>query len=279
MPLTLQRTYPTVYVAYISPTLVLQTSLPQLPHSSCLLSTIPIELPSTATPQLVFAPTDDDPFPGTDSAFSYVDSLPTLTSLLSGGNPSSCYQGIPSAGFKFPNTPFIVPLSPISYTTVSVLTSVGDPVTFTAPFPNGPGNQPTGGGSGQSILPQSEQLGSGTSAGSPPVTQIVAGQNTIQEQPSAVVINGQTFTQGVHTTLSNGVVVSVGASSTVVVVGGSTVPLATGSHTSTSSSGQNPGTSIASGIGISGEAGQTTSWMLALEAIIVFGLPGVLAIL
>jgi len=290
-------TWPTTYVAYPSPTLVLKSPTPTKNRNDdgCGTTSIAIEIPKTATTQLIFAATDrSDKFPGTVSAFSVLDALPTITALLSGGNPVTCYHGTPtdqSRTAEF-NTPAILPQVPIFHTTTSILTSVGRPVTFTVPFDDG-GSVPTVNTGGQiggdpTDLPQSQDQGTQTEdprTTTPPaqVTKIIVGSDTIQQVPSGIVVNGQTFSPGMASTLSDGVVVSVALSTTIVVIGGQTVSLPEMSGLSgspgTSTSAQGPGAAIASGMGISGAAENSGSWLIALEGFVVFTIPGVLAML
>src|ERR1700760_338935 len=175
----MRRTFPTTYVAYPSPTLVLQSPIPTqkgVELTSCLLSTTEILMPPTATPQLIFPWTSGIEYPGTDIAYAYLDNLATVSELISGGTPASCFHGLPPTET---NTPVILPLEPITHSSVSVLTQVGRPVTLSVPPVDGDdGSQPTSSDDGGS--PQSEILGSNsplpppqTGDGGPPVTRIV----------------------------------------------------------------------------------------------------------
>jgi hypothetical protein len=238
-------------------------------------------MPLTATAQFIFPSSNGIDYPGSDIAYSYLNGLPTVTELISGGNPTLCYHGVPTSQTPA-NTEVTFPLAPITHTSVSVLTQVGRPVTLAAPPVDGDGSQPTT--SDEGPPPQSENLGNGsptpTGNGGPPVTKIVVGGNTIDQEPSGIVVNGQTITQGVST-LSNGVVVSVGTGSTAIVIGSSTLALSRFPATTTGSSQQSPGPALASSIGISRTShnGGFGSWMMALEFFVVFAFPGALAFL
>lgn len=246
-------------------------------------------MPRTATAQLIFPSSNGIDYPGSDLAYSYLDTLATVSELISGGTPSLCYHGLPS---DITNTPLILPLEPITHSTVSVLTQVGRPVTLSVPPVDGDdGSQPTTSDDGSS--PQSEILGSDTQSpmpqtgnGGAPVTKLVVGGNTIEQEPSAVIVNGQTITPGEVSTIGNDVIVSVGSGTTVLVVAGSTltlspIPTGTSVQSTTKPSNPAPQSAIASAIGIPGfsETGICRSWIMALEFIVVFGLPGLLALL
>lgn len=304
-------TWPTIYIAY-SATLVLQTPTPTKHRNDngCDTTSITIDIPRTATPQLVFASTNSSvKLPGSNIAFSILDALPTITELLNGGNPTACDHGTPTDPSRTAalQTPNILPQVPISYTTTSILTQVGGAVTFTVPFGDDGGSVPTvngGGKPGGTDLPQSQEQGTATQGQgtaiqgqgtitqgqgttSPAgVTKIIVGAETIQQVPSGgsgAIINGQTFTPGQASTLSNGVVVSVAQSTNVVVVDGQTISLAapttTTSTSLTTTFSGGPGAAIASGMGISGAAENSGTWLITLEGIVVFALPGVLAML
>ena len=132
--INLNRTFPTTYVAY-SPFLVQETARSK-PVAKCVTQTTAIPLPGTATAQLVFPQTDRNPTPGFASVFALLDSLPTVSAMLNGGDPADCFQGQPATTSALVITapPEIPPAMVSVYTTVSVLTHVGDPVTL-APDP------------------------------------------------------------------------------------------------------------------------------------------------
>jgi len=244
-------------------------------------------MPPSATAQLIFAQTDSAEIPGTDAAFSYLDGLPTVTDLISGGNPSTCYHGVPAKQPRMTNTPIILPAVPVTHTSVSVLTTVGRPVTLAGDPFGGGGSNPSPTDDHAGPPPQSQIEGPSPPAPPPPpptdspnaVTKVVVGDFTVVQQTTAVVVNGQTFTQGQATTLTDNVIISVGSKTTEVVVSGLTVSLPAPSNTKPSNA--SPGAAIASGIGISMNSGtgKLTYWTMALEGAIVVAFPGILALL
>jgi len=277
------RTYPTVYLAYPTPSLIVSKVFDN--PLTCSGSTTQIPLPKESTTHFIFPSTGTEPTPGLDYVFNALDQLPIVTSLLQ-GDPRTCFHGAPTTAFlTTPVTGFV----PIEHTTVSVLTFVGRTVTMEPPpgfgtdVPGGTGKtDPTGNGGGTSPVnggdPPANTGGSGGSPTGPGQSQVDGGNTptanpgsgnngngngnsggttisfngaTITPAPSGgIVVGGQTITQGGQGTLTNGVTVSVGSGG-VVVVGGSsvTLPSGTSSGTGSSSSATGPGAAIASGIG------------------------------
>jgi hypothetical protein len=253
-PLTYcDRTFPTTYVAYPSPFIVVESPI-STPISTCITIISVIRLPASATPQVVFAMTDKNPTPGSSALFSLLDSLPTVSSILSGGNPTSCYQGFPITSLFATGLPSNIPGITSVYTTVAILTKVGDPVTLaTNPFPGDVGVQSEG-GSIATALPDVTGPANNSPAPSnnpgttlPPQTTFGSGPTTViggitfSPGPSGVVIaDGQTLDPGAVTTIGS-LPVSVGSGGNVVVAGSSvSVPTALQS-----------GPVLASGAGIS----------------------------
>jgi hypothetical protein len=279
------RTHPTVYVAYPTPVIILNTLNK---NSVCDSDITAIPLPDSYTTQFIFPSADkSSPTPGIDEVFSFLDQQPVVTSLVH-GDPRTCRHGgqVP----QFFTTP-IIGFDPLVHTTVSVLTEVGAAVTLAAdPFNQDPGANPPPGGGGTAETPgigTPAPTGAGqpqteeTPGGSPASPVTFNGATITPVGSGAIVVNGQTISQGSTGTIGNGVPVSVGSGG-VVVVGSSsfTIPTRPASSSSASSSG-GIGQAIASGIGaIKNNAfvgGKAT--IIAFEASVlalVFGCIGIL---
>jgi hypothetical protein len=228
------RTFPTTYVAY-SPFLVQETAKGK-PVAKCVTQTTAIPLPGTATAQLVFPQTDRNPTPGFASVFALLDSLPTVSAMLDGGDPADCFQGLPATTSALVITapPEIPPAMVSVYTTVSVLTHVGDPVTL-APDPvhGPPGPPPTGpvephhppppATATATALPEAPAPppGDPPPAGTAAAVVVVAGGVTVsRDAAGGVVAGGATLPAGAAATVG-GVAVSVGPGGAVLVAGSS----------------------------------------------------------
>jgi hypothetical protein len=242
--LTCCRTYPTVYVAYLNPSIELLT--PQPGATTCEETAIPLTLPASDSSLIIYPSTDPgNPTPGAQTLFSLLDGLPAVTSAI-GGNPGTCYHGTPTirAPFAAPN------LQTITHTSVSVLTKVGNPVTLAQnPFGEGgttdAGTKPTP--EPQNVGTQTPAVnGGGGAAAAPTQIIVINGATVVPQSAGTVIINGQTVAPGKTTTLANGVPVSVANSGGVVIVGSSTVTVAVATaagHSTAASSGQPASTS------------------------------------
>ncbi|KAF2666525.1 hypothetical protein BT63DRAFT_310895 [Microthyrium microscopicum] len=222
-------TYPTTYIAYPTPTLILHSTLTArggIP--TCAEDDEPIPVPPESTSKLVFPSTPGDPTPETSKAYYLVDGLPALTSLLNGGDPRTCFHGVPQPARETP----AFGIQPQVHTTVSVLTQTGLQVTLAAD-PFGGQNGPGGGGAGAS-----NGGGSGGQTGDP------------QQQQSG----GQTGNGGQPT--------GNGAQPTGTGTGSGSNPGSNGG--SGSNSGSGPGSTAGSGSGNSGSGSGSGSSPLAL---------------
>jgi len=296
-------TYPTVYVAYPTPELILNTpksTSGQLTATPvCVEETTKIPLPEASTTKFIFPSTDQSqPTPGADIIFALLDELPILTSLLH-GDPRKCHHGAPIPSFL--TTP-VIGFEPVVHTTVSVLTTIGAAVTLAAnPFDEGGGNPPQGGGGEQNTGPGNGGTGNGNpgtsptglgqpqnEGGSPTPTAAPGSPDTPVPRPGSpvtfngvtitpagsggIVVNGQTISADNVGTVAGGVPVSV-APGGVVVVGSSSVTLPSGTSRTTggSSTSSGVGAAIASGIGLTRnnafEGGKST--IIAFEAAVL----------
>jgi hypothetical protein len=188
------------------------------------------------------------------SVYEYLDSLPTVTAILSGGDPASCARGGPKSFMNVTPVAATFTFAAVTHTTTSVLTEVGQPVTIAAnPFSDDPPptTTPTA-NDGTTTQPQSVVVQETTPYAT---TTFVLQGTTVKVDSSVVVVQGETFTE---TLTQTQVFVTDSNGSTDLVIGTSTIKIppqstATTSSTfsSTSSPLHGPGAAIASGIGLS----------------------------
>jgi len=194
-----------------------------------------------------------------------------VTGILSGGDPSSCVRGGPaSKAVPAAQGPQFLP---VTHTTISVLTQVGQPITLRNPFPNDPPVPTTtpAANAGPTDQPQSvvvpdtaaQTTNTYTTGDSPMQGTYVLQGTTIMVGSSVVVVQGVTLTQ---TFTKTQVLVTNAAGSTALVISGTTISIAmdvttTSSPTNTALHG--PGAAIASaGTGSQGIACVTDSFVI-----------------
>jgi hypothetical protein len=247
-------TYPTTYLAFISPRAGVSTQLTGT-NSICSASLTPISLQASDYAHLIFPsslPADHDII--TASASSYIDTIPSVGAAVSPYKPAACSQFIGPPQVPASSGTFTAPLktslaseNPVVHTTVAFLVQTGKPVitrvSAESQIPGTTaGDKPTpapisNGSGGKTTTPPASNGGSGNIVTkTSPVLNV--GGSTITAGPSgAFVVGGQTVTPGGSAVVVGGTTLSIAAGGSVAVVNGQTSTLSSTTYTGAQATG------------------------------------------
>jgi hypothetical protein len=232
-------TYPTTYLAFISPLAGVSSSQTGA-NGFCYASLTTISIQTPAYSNLIFpstAPADHDII--TSAASKYLDTLPSIAAAVSPYKPAACSHLIGVDSSKISGSPtnpafttsrtVLVSIEPVTHTSVAFLLQTGKPVITRVPAVGqnqGGGSQ--GGGYQGSTTPGSNYNPT-TGPSKPPssVTPILnVGGSSITAGPSGdFAIGTRTLTRG-GSAVVDGTTVVLATDGSVVVINGQTSTLA-----------------------------------------------------
>lgn len=211
-------TYPTTYLAYQS----ISAGASSRSGASCTLSLSSVKLAPSDQAHLIFAiGSGVNTADLTKSAQSFLDTLPTISALVSPNQPSECSHGLGFQVFQTGVASTATPVAAVQHTSVRYLTTKGQAVITRATGNAPPPQSQNQGGDGTG-----SNGGQGGNNNQPSTPVIDWGGSTITAGPSGVWnIGGHSVTAGGSAQVVDGTTVSIAAGGSVAVLNGQTSSL------------------------------------------------------